>query len=261
MKIVVLTAVPNEFEVLRKLLIEKRVGETLEDIDGAYFYEHISVPIDGVECTIILGITGQGNVEASIYVMDALNRYKPDLFLFAGTCGGVKDVKVGDTVIVTNVFDIFRGKESNQWGAKPSGAGMNSALRGICTSIMMQVNRGEKLKNLYVDVNSHVFMGDIGSSSAIVAAEKSKIRDMLYRNYANVIAVEMEGYGFYKTLKENNYNAGILVRAVTDDSISKEDDSDREIQPEVMKKVYFLVYEIIRKYISNNKKKQVKDQN
>ena len=257
MKIAILTAVDKEYETLRNLFYNERTGSIQEHVKGAFYYEVVPVTINNVDIDMIIGISDQGNVEASISVNDILHKFNPDLFFFAGTCGGIKDVEIGDSIIVTKVFDIFRGKDSFIWHSKPIDSGMDSKNLGLCRSVMMSVNRGEKLSNLYKENNNRLHMGCIGSSSAIVASEKSNIREMIEEQYANIIGVEMEGYGFYQTLEKNEYRYGIMVRAVTDDAKTKMQSRDDYIQPIGMNKVYYVIKELIHKHIQLEISKKV----
>lgn len=248
-KIVILTAVEKEYEVLRKLISTKAIGNCKEDVFDAYFYERFKLNVSNVTIEVILGFTNQGNCEASIVTTDALKRYKPDVSFFVGTCGGIKNVKIGDSVIANAVFDILRGKDEKEWISKPTGSNLSSKLSGICKSVMFSVNRGDILKDFYNSNGNKVHIGDIGSGSAIVASSSSQIKSMIKKHYGNIIAIEMEGYGFYKALKQNGEAIGVLVRAVTDDSSNKDDETDEVIQPLVMEKTCFLVYELIQKYM------------
>lgn len=249
MKIAILTAVDKEYETIRNLFSNERIGSIKECVNGAFYYEIVPVSINCVDIDVIIGISDQGNVEASISVNDILRKFNPDLFFFAGTCGGIKDVEIGDSIIATKVFDIFRGKDSDIWYAKPIDSGMDSKNLGLCKSVMMSVNRGEKLSELYKDSNNKLHMGFIGSSSAIVASEKSNIRKMIEKQYAHIIGIEMEGYGFYQTLEKNEYRSGIMIRAVTDDAKTKTQSQDDYVQPIGMNKVYYVIYELIHKYV------------
>ena len=251
MIIAVLTAVPTEYEIMRNLFAREKTGEIQEKFEGAFFHEIIPISINNTSINIILGMSDQGNVEASIAVNYILRECKPDLFFFTGTCGGIKDVSIGDSIIVTEVFDLFRGKAGDTWCSKPTSGRMAAEKRGICISMMMEINRGEVLPEYYFNIGNKLYMGAIGSSSAIVASEHTKIREIIKNQYANIVAVEMEGYGFYQTLERNGYRSGVMIRAVTDDAKSKTQDADDIIQPVGMKKVYHVVYEFIRKYVTS----------
>ena len=251
MIIAVLTAVPTEYEIMRNLFAREKTGEIQEKFDGAFFHEIIPISINNTSINIILGMSDQGNVEASIAVNHILRECKPDLFFFAGTCSGIKDVSIGDSIIVTEVFDLLRGNAGDTWRSIPASGKMAAEKRGICISMMMEINRGEVLPEYYFNIGNKLYMGAIGSSSAIVASEHTKIREIIKNQYANIIAVEMEGYGFYQTLERNGYRSGVMIRAVTDDAKSKTQDADDIIQPGGMKKVYHVVYEFIRKYVTS----------
>lgn len=97
-KIVILTAVEREYEVLRDLISSKSIDNCKEDVCDAYLYERFNLNVLDIAIEVILGFTSQGNCEASIVTTDALKRYKPDISFFVGTCGGIKNVKIGDSV-------------------------------------------------------------------------------------------------------------------------------------------------------------------
>lgn len=250
MRVAILTAVESEYEILRSLFSKEAVGKIEERVNGAFYYELIPIKVENDSIDIVIGISRQGNVEASVSVNNIIQQFRPDLFFFAGTCGGIKDVKIGDTIIATNVFDLLRGKDSDKWHAKPSCSGMGEKNKGICISVMMAVNRGDLLPYYYSKTKNKIHMGDIGSSSAIIASKDSMVREIISTQYANIIAVEMEGYGFYQTLKVNGYHDGIMIRAVTDDACTKNQQQDDINQPAGMKKVYYVIIELIKRFIS-----------
>ena len=201
--IVILTAVETEYEKVRELIVNYKDTESTsveEEIEEGYCYEHIVVVIEGIKYKVVLSTTEQGNSEAATHTTHALIKYKPILIIFAGTCGAIKDAKIGDVVIATSVYDFTRGKEKDEFVSKPVSRDISGNMRSISKLLMRKVNRGDVLKDYFFELGYKVIQGPIASSQLIIADENATWRKVLEKNYADVVAVEMEGYGFYNAV-------------------------------------------------------------
>lgn len=247
----ILTAVETEYENIRKVIIKYKIPkiEIYEEFESGCVYEHIVVEIESVKYSIILSTTQQGNSEAATHTMHAIMKYKPKLIIFAGTCGGIKDANIGDVVIATSVYDFTRGKEKETFSAKPVSRIISPDIRSISQQLMRRVNRGENLKEYFYDSKSKVIQGPVASSQAIIANKNATLRKIIDEKYADVVAVEMEGYGFYNAVYESNFENAILLRAVTDNAEEKTNEKDELLQPKVMEKMGYFVWEIIKDII------------
>ncbi|MBN1035086.1 hypothetical protein DWC20_05905 [Clostridium botulinum] len=197
--IVILTAVETEYEKVREIIsqfIDPESSGSEDAIDEGYCYEHIDVVIEGKKYRIVLSTTEQGNSEAATHTTHALIKYNPILIIFAGTCGAIKDANIGDIIIATSVYDFTRGKEKGEFVSKPVSRDISPNMRSISKILMRKVNRGDILKKYFSDEEAKVIQGPIASSQVIVADQNAKTRKVLDSNYADVIGVEMEGYGF-----------------------------------------------------------------
>ena len=52
---------------------------------------------------------GEGNVRAAATVDRGIDYFRPEVALFVGVAGGVKDVSIGDALISTKVYGYERG--------------------------------------------------------------------------------------------------------------------------------------------------------
>jgi len=238
--LVILTAVDREYEKMR----ERLSNFVREDIDGGNRYEIFQESIGSHKVNVIIGMTGQGNSEASARTTHAIKQYDPILVVFVGTCGFIKDAQIGDIVVVTRAYDFLRGKDTDLgFNAKPVGKEITSIFRSYCQSLSQKINRGELQSEIFAGTSIH--LGPVASSSVIVAGDHTQTKELIRRNYHDAIAVEMEGFGFHTAVYENNYHNAVVIRGVTDDAANKDNLSDRDIQPKVMEKACVFVMEFV----------------
>ena len=98
---VILTAL----EVETRAVLRQLGDQTNETISGTGFFRG---QFEGWD--VAIAEVGSGNVSAAAVAVRALEHYKPNVALFVGVAGGVKDVKIGDVVVATKVSggDEFR---------------------------------------------------------------------------------------------------------------------------------------------------------
>ena len=95
-KTLILTALSNEYSAVRKLL--KDISEeTLED--GTIIEKGIAQNCEDGE--VYIRECGKGNTKAALSADKLIKHIQPDLTMFIGIAGGIKDLNIGDVLILS----------------------------------------------------------------------------------------------------------------------------------------------------------------
>jgi nucleoside phosphorylase len=173
---------------------------------------------DAGECKwkVAVAELGAGNAETAAAVSGAALFFDPRAMFFAGVAGGRKDVGIGDVVAGSTVLQIESGKE-DAGGMLPRPRAVNASFRAeqlaraIATGGEWRARVGEK-----GDSSASAVVGAIGSGERVVADAEGETATRLAEMYSNVIAVEMEGYGFLTAMRRFPVVETIVVRGVSD---------------------------------------------
>jgi nucleoside phosphorylase len=121
---VVVTALPVEFSAVCEHL-EGRKEDTHPQ--GTVYERGLFRPGVGREWEVVVVEIGAGNPAAAAEVERAITYCRPNVVLFVGVAGGLKDVAIGDVVAASKVYSYEFGKESA--GFKPRPASHDSNYR------------------------------------------------------------------------------------------------------------------------------------
>ncbi len=73
----------------------------------------------GNKLQIVVGRTNQTNIDAAIETERIIQHFNPDYIFFVGVAGGLKDVKIGDIVIGTEVYGYEKAKAGRDFLPRP----------------------------------------------------------------------------------------------------------------------------------------------
>src|SRR4051812_32734151 len=104
--VVILTALPVEFNAVLGHITER----TIETHEYGTLYHVGRYETQKDSWRVVLAEVGQHNDQAALEAERAFERYKPELALFVGIAGGIKDVSVGDVVVASKVLGYEGGK-------------------------------------------------------------------------------------------------------------------------------------------------------
>lgn len=211
---VVLTAIEVEFLAALEHLVD-----THEEMYHSTLYERGKFVVEKWQWDVGVGQIGAGNSGSAAAVERAITYFHPEIILFVGVAGGVKDVKIGDVVAVTKAYGYESGKVHETGFLGRPEVGMSS-YRLLERAKAVARKRTWLLRipgypNLSPG-EPRAFVGPIAAGEKVIASTGSDLFDFLRRNYNDTLAVEMEGRGFLEAARANEHVQALIIRGISD---------------------------------------------
>ena len=197
---VILTALPVEYDAVRA---------HLTDAEELVHYEGTRVErgrIVGVSGSVAIAELGEGAVHAAALTTQIVGWLRPEVLLFVGVAGGLKDdVEIGDVVVGTKVYAIQGGKQTPEgFHARPEVWHGSHRLLQAARSALRDMN----------DVRAH--RKPIACGDVVLADEKSAFADYTRRTYNDACAIETEGSGAAHAAHLNGQLDVLVIRGISD---------------------------------------------
>jgi nucleoside phosphorylase len=207
--------------ILTALLVERRaVRDHLSDLQedvhpqGTIYERGKFASPTGMWDVGIVEI-GAGNPSAAMEAERAIAHLKPDVILFVGVAGGIKDVTLGDVVASTKIYGYESGKAEQTFKPRPE---IGLSAYSLEQRARAEAGKDDWLKRLSVlpEPIPCVFVAPIAAGEKVIASTKSKIFQFLRSNYGDAVAVEMEGFGFLEAARANQQVCAMVIRGISD---------------------------------------------
>ena len=231
-KAVILTALPVEHKAVEAHLQPLGSATRLtEDIhpETKTIYTKGQFKTDTCIWNIAVAQISMGNENAALEAERAISYLQPDVILFVGVAGGIKDVEIGDVVATSVVYRYESGKvlaDRTLPRPKLGEADYDLKQRASAESrkelwkkrILPGLGKSEKIPESYVK--------PIAAGEKVIASRKTEIYKYLREYYDDALAVEMEGAGFLTATQQVKTVSAMVIRGISDLIDGKNDDSE-----------------------------------
>jgi nucleoside phosphorylase len=166
---------------------------------------------------IAIAEVGAGNYPAAVIAERAISHYDPEVALFVGVAGGVKDVALGDIVIATKIYGYEAGKETAEgFRTRPNGLVASHALEQRGRVLRQRSEWKARLNPQFAANEKRVHVGPIAAGEKVIASTQGPVALFLREHYGDTLAVEMEGRGFLEGVHVNAPVQGCVIRGISD---------------------------------------------
>ena len=159
---------------------------------------------------------GAGNTGAAAEVERAITYCSPNVVLFVGVAGGMKDVAIGAVVAGSKVYGYESGKESAGFKPRPSVHESNYRLTQRAKAEARNGIWRQRIVGGIPDPPPQAYVGPIAAGEKLVADSRSQTSQLISDAYGDALAIEMEGYGFLHAAYLNQHIAALVVRGISD---------------------------------------------
>jgi nucleoside phosphorylase len=205
---VVLTALPVEYNAVRR-----HIGDPKEFLhQKGTIYEVGSFG----DWEVLIAQTGQGNPNAAVETERAIASFSPNVLLFVGVAGGVKDLDLGDVVAAEKVYGYQFGKAAKTFMPRPEFGKASYSLKQRADAESKKPNWKERIAENASDCKAKVLVKPIAAGEQVVSSTRSDTYKFIRSQYSDAVAVEMEGLGCLTACHANEEVRAIIIRGVSD---------------------------------------------
>jgi nucleoside phosphorylase/tetratricopeptide (TPR) repeat protein len=211
LRAVVLTALPVEYAAVRAHLTD--ITE-VEHPEGDV-YECGLFQAGEQAWQVTIREMGQGDPNAALITEQAISFFDPQVLVFVGVAGGIKDVTYGDLVVATKVYNYHSGKAAAEFQTR--------AEIGLSGHRILERARAEARKPDWLNrlapppaPQPHVYLGAIAAGEQVVVSTRSESYKLIRQHYSDALAVEMESFGVLKAAHAHSNLEALVVRGISD---------------------------------------------
>jgi nucleoside phosphorylase len=244
---VILTALPVEYEAVRAYL-----GDLREKVHEGTIYELGRFQSGDRLWEVAIAEIGMGNAGAASAAERAITYFNPQLVLFVGVAGGLKDVKIGDVLAADKVYGYEFGKvDTTGIKTRPNVYNATYALEQRARAVARRQDWLKRLPLPLTDPAPKALIGPIAAGEKVLASTTSETWNLIKQSYGNAFAVEMEGHGFLAALHANQHVEALIVRGISDLIDGKQEADAANSQELAARHASAFAFEVLAKLVED----------
>lgn len=188
--------------------------------------------------------------KANLGTDHAVRNIKPNVIIYVGIAGALKDLKIGDVIAVEKAYDYdgIKIEKGDKVSARPEAGYSSNALYERATFETRRDDWKEKIIGTHEKSSIKAKYGAVASGSVLIEEIDSKLVRFLKKHYNDSLAVEMEGNAFFNALREHNIKIeALLVRSISDKLSNKSKTDSKGYQVIAAKNASAFAYEVLSK--------------
>jgi len=210
---------------------------------------------------VLVAEIGAGNEGAAAEANRTLEFFTPEVAMFVGVAGAVKDLQRGSVVAATEVHQYEYGKDRKKYfEVRPKAEQSSYSLLERARYEAGQPDWRRRIKappsskkldsapfdpQVTLEGTPEAAVGPIAAGSKILASNRTGIYSFLRQHYGDVVAVEMEGFGFLRGVRMNHPIHGIVVRGISDSLADKTPEADLVWQPRAARHAAAFAFQLL----------------
>jgi nucleoside phosphorylase len=246
---VIITALPLERDAVLEHLREVREEPPLRgSVYRKGIFDDRSDP-----WAVVVAVIGAGNEGAAAEAERVIAHYSPQVAVFVGVAGAIKDLEHGDVVASTKVYAYESGKDRRSgFEVRPSVELSSYALEQRARHEAGELDWRRRIKGgspSALRAAPSAKVGPIAAGEKVLASNRTPIYAFIRKNYGDAVAVEMEGHGFLLGVRMNHPTQGIVVRGISDKISNKRPVDDDVWQPIAARHAAAFAFQILAKLV------------
>lgn len=236
-----MTALPVEYLAARAHLA------ALEEVTNkGTVYERGSFTFGSKSWEVLLVEIGAGNNTAAFEAERAIEYFQPQVCLFSGVAGAIKDADVGDVIAATKIYGYASGKDGKEFLPRPDVGNSSYALVQRARAVGRNKSWVSRIKEPNTKFGQpKAFVGAIAAGERVVSSIESETYKFIKSTYGDSLAVEMEGRGFLTATHANPQVSSLVIRGISDLVHNKSDSGDDLRQEIASKHAAAFAFEIL----------------
>lgn len=213
LRALIVTAIPVERQAVCAHLDNLRE----EEHPQGTLYDRGEFASGGQTWDVLIALTQAGNERAGIETERALQHFQPQVAIFVGIAGGLKDVQLGDVVVASSVYAYEYGKqEENGFKTRPDSK--RPTYRIYQRAVREAINKTwlDRIVRKTQGPLPTVYVKPIAAGNKVLASVRAALYEFLRAAYNDACAVDMEDSGFLEAGYANPKVETLVVRGISD---------------------------------------------